>query len=77
MDNDSKDIIGKYNQQQAIETPDFYLLKELANASSKNARSKIEASIKKKKVERFALTIKEGQHQQTLHKYNEICGDLR
>ncbi len=60
-----------------METPDQYLLKEVANASSKNARSKIESNIKKKKVERFALPIHDGKHQQTLHKYNEICGELR
>lgn len=28
-------------------------------------------------MERFALTIHEGKQQQILHKYNEICGDLR
>lgn len=53
------------------------MLNEIANVSSKKSRCIIEANIKKKKVERFALAIPSGKHQQTLHKYNEICGDLR
>lgn len=77
MDNTSKDLINKY--EAAAETPDVYLLKEIdgPKMSVKDIKKVIERHQKKKKVERFAIKIKDEKQEDSLQKNIDLAGELR
>lgn len=75
MDNNSTDIINKYDPQE--ETPDIYLMKEIENSRVNEIKKKIETNQKKKKVERFAMKILDGKHDEVLKKNYDVTIDLK
>lgn len=62
-----------------VETPDVYLLKEIEGPkmSVKDIKKKIETNQKKKKVERFAMKIKEDKQEELLQKFKDLREELR